>query len=395
MANILSALGIVCALGNDQQSVWQAAIKGQQGGLKHASGRLVSGRETYIGELDINQLASVEHLAVHYQTRNNRLALSAYQQLAAEVEKLRDQYRPERIAVVIGTSTSGIAAGEAAQRVYQQQQRFPDDYHYQMQEMSSAAYCIAEHAGLRGPIYAISTACSSSAKAMISAAALLDADLADAVVVGGVDSICEMTLNGFDALESVSSSRCNPFSRHRDGINIGEAAALFIMQRGQQGIALAGYGASSDAHHMSAPDPQGQGAISAIQAACRQAGLAAKQLDYINLHGTATPLNDQMESHVLQQLDAAQVPASASKALTGHTLGAAGALEAALCWLTLSPLNASNELIPHIYDGDYDPELAPIALVKRGQRAQQLRYCLSNSFAFGGSNTALLLQRLQ
>src|SRR5690606_20568298 len=122
----------------------------------------------------------VEHLAAHYQTRNNRLALSAYQQLAAEVEKLRDQYRPERIAVIIGTSTSGIAAGEAAQCVYQQQQRFPDDYRYQMQEMSSAAYCIAEHAGLRGPIYAISTACSSSAKAMISAAALLDADLADA-----------------------------------------------------------------------------------------------------------------------------------------------------------------------------------------------------------------------
>lgn len=227
----------------------------------------------------------------------------------------------------------------------------------------------------------------------MSARTLLQADLADAVIVGGVDSLCQLTLNGFKSLESISADLCQPFSLNRDGINIGEGAALFLMTKDAVGsVSLLGAGAASDAYHMSAPHPQGRGARKAIEQACWQAGTAPADLDYINLHGTATRLNDSMESHVLNELGALGVPASSTKGMTGHTLGAAGAIEAALCWLALSDLNTGDQLIPHCWDNQPDPELAPLAFVEQGQ-SRPVRHCLSNSFAFGGNNLALILGR--
>lgn len=385
----LSALGLCCALGNSKAEVWRNAIAGSQAGMRQRTDLLAAGQSVIVGEV---RAALPDHSAwpKQYRTRNNQLAALAFSQIADDVAGLRRQFGAERIAVIIGSSTSGIAEGEQALALQIQQQQFAPDFDYQMQEMAAPAEFISWLADVSGPAYAISTACSSSAKALISAQTLLQADLADAVIVGGVDSLCQLTLRGFAALEAVSTGLCQPFSANRDGINIGEAAALFVMQRGHRGIALLGGGASSDAHHMSAPQPQGLGAIAAISQACQRAGISAQQLDYINLHGTATALNDSMESAALAALGLQQVAASSSKGMTGHTLGAAGAIEAALCWLMLSDYNPQQYLIPHCWDGVADPQLPQLKLVQPGQQ-QALRYCLSSSFAFGGNNVALIL----
>jgi len=217
---------------------------------------------------------------------------------------------------------------------------------------------------------------------------LLAMDLCDAVLCGGVDSLCRLTLNGFTALEAVSAERCNPFSLNRNGINIGEAAALFLMTREPASVALLGAGASSDAHHISAPEPGGRGALQAMRKALAQADLTPEQIGYLNLHGTATQHNDAMESRAVAELFAAGVPCSSTKPLTGHTLGAAGALEAAFCWLSLQP---GATLPPHVWDAVIDPQLPALDFVLPGQTLKGPRNLMSNSFAFGGNNVSLIL----
>jgi 3-oxoacyl-[acyl-carrier-protein] synthase-1 len=213
------------------------------------------------------------------------------------------------------------------------------------------------------------------------------------VLCGGVDTLCRLAINGFHALEAIDMQRCDPFSKHRRGINIGEAAVLFLMTREAGPVQLFGGGASSDAYHMSSPDPQGTGAQKAMQDALRNAGLAAAQIDYINLHGTATEHNDSMESLAVTATVGQHVPCSSTKSLTGHTLAAAGALEAAFCWLSLSDDRAERRLPPHVWDGEADPALPPLAFVQVGDHlpAGSRRYLMSNSFAFGGNNSSLIL----
>jgi 3-oxoacyl-[acyl-carrier-protein] synthase I len=217
--------------------------------------------------------------------------------------------------------------------------------------------------------------------------------LCDAVLCGGVDTLCRLAINGFHALEAVDLQRCDPFSKHRRGINIGEAAALFLMTRDAGPVQLLGAGASSDAYHMSSPDPEGTGAQKAMRDALRSAGLEAVQIDYINLHGTATEHNDSMESLAVAATFEHAVPCSSTKSLTGHTLAAAGALEAAFCWLSLADPRPERRLPPHRWDGEADPALPALNLVQSGAHlpAGGRRYLMSNSFAFGGNNTALIL----
>ena len=217
-----------------------------------------------------------------------------------------------------------------------------------------------------GPAWTMSTACSSSAKAMASAARILRAE--SPMRMPAVLTRCAFTINGFSALESVSAARCNPFSRHRDGINLGEGAALFVLGREPGPVRLSGWGETSDAHHPSAPDPSGRGAIDAMRQALARAGIAPGDVDYLNLHGTATVQNDAMESLAVAEVFGGRVPASATKPLTGHALGAAGAIEAALCWLALVD-NPRGLLPPHWWDGAADPALPPLAFVPPGGRA--------------------------
>jgi 3-oxoacyl-[acyl-carrier-protein] synthase-1 len=231
---------------------------------------------------------------------------------------------------------------------------------------------------------------------MASAARLIRMGVCDAVLTGGVDTLCGFTVAGFSALESVSAQRCNPLSANRNGINIGEGAALFLMTATPATVALCGWGEASDGHHISAPDPAGSGARRAIGQALARAGIDAGRIDYINLHGTATIQNDAMESRVVHDLFGDRVAVSSTKPFTGHTLGAAAGIEAALCWLAMQDDNAGGVLPPQLWDNCADPALPALNVAAPGARlGRPLDWALSNSFAFGGSNAVLVLGRTQ
>ena len=402
MPGYLNALGLICALGQGKQAVADALFSGDASGMR-AQDDWVSGRSLTVGAVT----AELPPMPDGMQTslsRNNQLLLAAALQIEAQIRAAIAQYGGARVGVVLGTSTSGIH--EASQDIarFVNDGALPADYRYAQQEIAAPAIFLAEWLGLSGPAYCLSTACTSSARALLSAQRLLQQGVCDAVLCGGVDSLCRLTLNGFTALEAVAAERCNPFSLNRRGINIGEAAALFVMTRtplsqGAAGterpIALLGGGASSDAYHISAPEPQGLGAQQAMRKALAAAGVAAEEIDYLNLHGTATRHNDAMESLAVQALFPQGLPCSSTKPLSGHTLGAAGALEAAFCWLTLSAYNRDQRLPPHLWDGQADPQLPRLQLVDvHAAGASRPQRLMSNSFAFGGSNLSLILGAL-
>ena len=383
----LPTLGIVNALGEDAEAVAQGLFDGDTGGMLEEPGWL-PGARARVGRARGTLPEMPPHLQ-DFSCRNNRLLLAALAPIRAAVDAEIARYGQRRIGIVLGTSTSGIAEGEAALAALRADGRLPPGYRYAQQELGTPARFLSCLLGVSGPAYCVSTACTSSAKAFASARRLLRSDLCDAVLVGGVDSLCKLTLNGFSALESLSPDLCNPLSRNRKGINIGEGAALFILTKEPSDIELLGVGESSDAHHMSAPHPDGVGAETAMRAALRDAGLSELDVDYLNMHATATPKNDEMESRAISRVFPHGIAASGTKALTGHTLGAAGATELGLCWLALR----AGRLPPHRWDGQCDPDLPPLALVGPGQGFDrpQGRVCMSNSFAFGGSNACLLI----
>jgi len=391
----LNQLGIICSLGNTHGEIKQNLFNAQSGVI--LSDQYSPGQMLPIGCLpekyaDLPDLS--QKLPLRDRSRNNQLALSALAQIRSAVDAAIEKYGTHRLGIIIGTSTSGIAEGEAALRHHAINNTFPEQFHYGQQELGSPATALAFTSGISGPAYSHSSACASSGKAMASAARLIKMGLCDAVITGGVDSLCEFTISGFSALESISHTRCNPLSLNRNGINIGEGAALFLMSKEPSEIALRGWGESSDGYHISSPDPTGTGAKIAIQQALLRADISTSQIDYINLHGTATPQNDAMESHVIYSLFGDNVPVSSTKSLTGHTLGAASAIEAGLCWLAMHSENQSGLLPPHLWDGIADPALPLLQTAKMNHTlGHSINWVLSNSFAFAGSNIALILGR--
>lgn|SRR5690554_27090 len=387
MATYLTDLGLINALGAGQKAVAQALFAAQRG-LSPCD--WVPGSSTYTAAVSA-ELTPLPERLWPLRSRNAQLAATALEQIGSTLELALERYGAERVAVVVGTSTSGIAEGEAAIQTLQQTGQLPADYHYRQQEIGNLSGIVASLTGATGPAYTLSTACSSSAHALGSAKRLLDAGLADAVIVGGADSLCRLTVNGFAALDSISGEPCVPFSVNRNGINIGEGAAFFLLTREPllYDIELLGVGASSDAHHISAPDPSGKGAEIAIRAALAAANRALDEVDYINLHGTGTALNDAMESAVVARLFSHQPLCSSSKGQLGHTLGAAGATEAALCWLALT----ENLAPPHVWDNSPDPALPELQFARHNNvlLPASPRLVLSNSFAFGGNNAAVVL----
>lgn len=389
---LLHDLGLLCALGGDRAEIRANLFAGRSPGMRETDA-YSPGRKLVLGQVDA-ELPSLGAHPLPWRSRNNQLLAAAFEQIEVAYRVLAAGLPVERIAVILGTSTSGIGETEQALGGRDTDGNWPPNYHLGQHELGASAAFVARLSGACGPAYTISTACSSSARALATGARLLRAGVADLVIAGGADSLCRFTVAGFSALESVSAARCQPFSANRSGINIGEGAALFLMSRAERSegsVQLAGWGESSDAHHISAPEPEGRGARLAIAQALSRAGLEASQLDYINCHGTATPLNDAMESRVFGAI-CPQVPASSTKSLTGHTLGAAGAVEAGLCWLTLN--DEARRLPPNRWDGVADPTLPALQLVAPGQRAATPpRHVLSTSFAFGGNNAALILSR--
>ena len=387
----LNECGIVCALGNSRAEIARRLFAGESGITPTA--QWSPGRVLPLGGVT-SPLPDGADLPLAERSRNNQLALAALAQIRPALDAVIARYGAHRVGVVIGTSTSGIGETEAAIRLHAETGALPAAFHYAQQEMASPATMLARELGVSGPTYAHSAACASGAKAMASAARLINMGMCDAVLTGGVDTLCAFTVAGFGALESVSAQRCNSLSAKRNGINIGEGAALFLMTREPATVALCGWGEASDGHHMSAPDPAGSGARIAIGEALARAGIEASDIDYINLHGTATIQNDAMESRVVADLFGAAVPVSSTKGLTGHTLGAAAAIEAAFCWLAMQDENADGKLPAHLWDGEPDPALPPLNVAVPGARLERpLNWALSNSFAFGGSNAALVFGR--
>ena len=388
----LNECALVCALGAEREAVKRRLLDEARSGLA-VSDACSPGRPLPLGQAEA-VLPNLDHLPLPLRSRNNALALAALAQIRPAVDAAIARYGAGRVGVIIGTSTSGVGATEAALAAHLETGTLPADFHYGQQEMASPALFLARELGAAGPAYVHSSACSSSAKAMASAARLIRMGLVDAVVSGGVDTLCRFTVAGFSALESVSEVPCNPLGASRKGINLGEGAALFLMTKEPAAVALCGWGESSDGHHMSAPDPQGGGARIAMNEALRRAGIAAGDIDYINLHGTATVQNDAMESRAVAELFGHEVAVSSTKPFTGHTLGAAGAVEAAFCWLAMQDDNPEGKLPPHLWDGTADPALPLMNVAAPGARlGRPIRYALSNSFAFGGSNAALVFGR--
>lgn len=371
----LSHLGLVCALGTSVSDIRKNLQNMSRPILKT---RLVAGNEVPFGAV---QMTSIKKMRC-YDLLDNVL-----NQIQKPLENIKKEYDLNRIGIVLGSSNTGIH--EAQQHINQwiKTQKCPHAFSFEEIELGSPALYLKKIAEVKGPAWTVSTACSSSAKAFTSARNLLLNDICDVVLVGGVDACCDFALNGFYALEALSDKVSIPFSKNRQGINLGEGAALFVMEKDKPGIELAGIGETSDGYHLTHPDPEGKGALAAMQAALQDANLSPAQVDYINLHGTGTIANDAMESKAVYTLFGSDVLCSSTKPLTGHTLGASGAIEAALSWLMIQ----QNFIIPHFYDGVFDETLPPINLAK-GNENNPIHTILSNSFAFGGSNASLILK---
>lgn len=385
----LNDVGLLCTLGTGVEEVRAAlVVHGRE--VPDPQELFGLHRERRVGLVREN-LPALDGALSRFDCRNNRLAVAALEQIRPALDDALERYGEHRVAVVMGTSTSGIAASEGALKAVLETSDYPPDYHAVQGVLGGLGEFVCAYLGTSGPVSTVSTACSSSANAILSGKRLLELDLCDAVVVGGVDSLCEMTLQGFGALEALSDDLNTPFASGRDGINIGEAAAIFLMTREPTGVALLGGAASSDAHHISAPHPEGEGAYRAMQQALKIAGLMPANIDYLNAHGTGTVQNDAMESKAINRLFGAQTPCGSTKALTGHTLGACGALELAFCWLLLTQRDGWR-LPPSLYTDRHDPELAPVRLTGSDDHGTvPPQCCMSNSFAFGGSNVSLIV----
>ena len=385
---LTTALGAGCA-------TTLAALQAQRSGLAPVR-FLDCPLPTWTGEVAGVDAVALPDALTEFDCRNNRLAWLGLQQdgFSAAVAAARERWGARRIGVFLGTSTSGLLQTELA---YRQRHREPDGalpagFHYgATQNTYSLAAFVAEALGLEGPGWVVSTACSSSAKVFGNAARLIAAGLIDAAVVGGVDSLCLTTLYGFNSLELLSSDICRPCDAARNGLSIGEAAAFALVERGvSEGSAapqgwLLGVGESNDGYHMSTPHPEGAGAVEAMRAALADAHLQPADIDYINLHGTATPSNDAAEARAVGQVFGADTPCSSTKGATGHTLGAAGGVEAAIALLALR-----HGLMPaglNLRQVDVDLKLNYLC----ANRHAPVRRVVSNSFGFGGSNACLVL----
>jgi 3-oxoacyl-[acyl-carrier-protein] synthase-1 len=387
----LAALGIVNSLGRSAEEIWPRLLAGDQSRFR-ARDDLVPGRSLLVAEVP-GPLPEVPARLRAYACRNNAMTLAALEPIAPRIADAIASVGRERVGVVMGTTTSGVSDAEAAIRHRHETGALSASFHYSQLELGGAAGFVADYLGTTGPCYTISTACSSGARALASARSLLHLGVCDAVVAGATDTLCGLTANGFSALQAISEEITNPCSVNRRGLTLGEGSVVFLVTRDDGGIRLRGVGESSDAHHMSAPEPDGLGAERAMRAALADAGVAPGEVAYLNLHGTGTPLNDLMECRAIARVFGDPPPCSSTKPLVGHTLGAAGAMEAAFCWLVLHErCEGRIPLIPHVFDGRLDPDLPGARLATKGMHVAA-GPVLTNSFGFGGNNCSLVLDR--
>lgn len=366
-----------CALGRTNADVLANCLAGSLAGMVSLSGD-IPGRDIYFG-LVPGELPTIAEPA--FDMRTNRLLLHAVQSFRTEIDSFLARYGSSRVAIVLGASNTGIDEAQRNVDRWLDEGAKPSEMQFSQIELGTPTDYLKRLLGVKGPVYTVSTACSSSTKAFAAARRLIELGIVDAAIVGGVDGRCRFAMNGFHALGALAQGRCRPLAEDRDGINLGEGVALFTLERVERvergekvGVCLAGCGESSDAYHATAPDPEGHGAEAAMRAALADAGMTASDIAYLNLHGTGTLANDSMEMKAVGRIF--NLPESAmnspfdlsgvrpviesTKSMTGHCLGAAGAIEAAICWLYISSGHVKGP-------------------------------AMSNSFAFGGSNASVIL----
>jgi len=391
----LSAPGLVCCAGRNKHELYESCLNGYQGGLvmRTLPGQGGGFPIGLIGD-EIPAAVSPEPSKYAGNARIIRIINAALEQLRPAVENALSKYGPKKIGVCFGSCDNGSEASLMAHNAFFAKNAFPEDYALRFQSASFPVEFIASKFGLSGPAFTIATACASSASAMVRGAELIRSGCCGAVIAGGADIVSDTVFSGFHALEAVSDSVTNPFSKNRKGINLGEGAAFFLLDTDEDSnIELLGSGESADAHHITAPGPDGEGPARAMSAALKNARLTGEQIGYVNLHGTGTTLNDRAESLAMQMVFGAAYPpsppVSSTKPIIGHTLGAAGALEAAICWMALTEQRG---LPVHCWDGVKDEEIPFFPVDGSAQKTPSI--CMSNSFGFGGCNVSLILGRV-
>ncbi|HFE47085.1 MAG TPA: beta-ketoacyl-ACP synthase [Nannocystis exedens] len=379
----ITAISATNAMGNTTAEV-VAALDAGRSGLRPCPPEFgVSG----ICGVVPGPLPALPSALTEYDSRLTRIAQLSLEDLNRPLAAARRRWGADRIGLILGTSTGGIYESERAYRQLKVSGELPEGYSVERQHaLHAGLHVVRLLADLRGPSYVVSTACSSSSRVCAGAIRLLDAAICDAVLVGGVDSLCGLTLRGFAGLEVLSSAACRPFSSERAGINIGEGAAWLLIERLGEGPArLLGVGESGDAYHMTSPHPEGLGALLAMQRAICAGGLDPSEIDQINVHGTGTAKNDAVEGKAILELLGPDIPVVATKGYTGHLLGAAGATE-----LVLTVAAIDGGFLPASVGAD-PVDLSIGVQVNIERRDFVTKAALSNSFAFGGSNVSVLL----
>lgn len=379
----ITGFNLCNSLGSNRQQVRDALYEGRHGLTPNT---FEVPFETVVGALNV-ELPELPEAAKPWSTRSAQIAALLLADLEPQLAAMRARWPADRIGILMGTSTAGADVTEAAYRDFVHTGSLPEGYDlWRHHTYGAILEVVRQLTGANGPAWMHSTACTSSAKPLASARRLIRAGVLDAAIVGGIDTLCAMTLSGFHCLGALSGTECRPFGHKRTGINIGEGGAILLVEREGEGEALLeAVGESSDAYHISAPHPEGLGATLAMRRALEEAGCRADQVDHINAHGTGTPLNDSAESAAIAEVFGLEVPVVSTKSYTGHTLGAAGATEAAIALFSLLEGWAPSSL-------RVDPKDEKIAInVIRERTAGTYRRVLSNSFAFGGNNVSVLL----
>ncbi|SKA60636.1 3-oxoacyl-[acyl-carrier-protein] synthase-1 [Succinivibrio dextrinosolvens DSM 3072] len=377
----------ISALGNTKDTIIKSLSSEKKAYLTARSDMINGGKTAYYGCVENCELPDISEYKEH-NTRNNRFLAYLCEELKEQIKYFTDKYAPDRIGVVMGTSTSGLSESEEEIKRFKESNVRSDDYFYSFQEFGDPAMFLSEYLKISGPSYTISTACSSSSRALVSARRLIESGLCDVVIAGGADTLCTVPINGFNSMGLISSNPCTPFCEGRDGISIGEAGGLMVLSKEKSNLTLRGIGESSDAYHVSSPDPTGEGAVSAMKMALEDAKLTPSDIGYINLHGTATKLNDAMEAKAVASVFGDKVPCSSTKYMTGHTLGAAGILESCiLCYILENNLTLP---IQSTSIRNLDKELDDCGLITQRIKANK-PYMMSNSFAFGGNNASVII----
>ena len=374
----INAYSAVANTGDNISCMFQNILKEGTGFLA-PDDSVVKGSSFYLGRIK-TELPKIKD--EKYNLRCNRILLYCVEQIKDKIDAAVARYGNDRVGIVIGTTNSGVDEYELSGDIDHSQ-------------IGNPAGFLHKFLGLNGYYSGVSTACTSGIKAFSTAKKLLDNNVCDAVIAGAADAICKMPVFGFHSLEVLSDKPSIPFSKNRNGINIGEGAGVFLLEKepdSKSSVLLCAIGETSDAYHCATPDPEGVQAAKAIEKALSDSGLKSEDISYINLHGTGTISNDLMEANAVYKVFKNSVPVSSTKSQTGHCLGASAAVEAALCCAMLDDtVNRDGYLLPHKFDGEYDDKLPQLSLVKYGQKFDKIKYVMNNSFGFGGSNAVMIL----